>query len=219
MAKPLSFATFLLKNSARNVVAVGLSLTPSLLFTFAGSPANAADRLVQLLGRCGASDAQFIGNRRHGSIELTSFSPDGDAGVVIDGLEGRSISELQNIAMSFEPPQGTNVSTFILRVTVQNPGKPDKVQRFSIGPDFNPNLPNLPTRNDNDDGTKQLVSVSRTALLQEKSKLKGSDVITKVSFIFSATKKGGRAVQFVDEVLYGGLPVYPLLQPVTCNLK
>jgi hypothetical protein len=110
------------------------------------TPAWSADRLFQVLGACGNANAQYSGNRKHGSTQLSSNQSDGVAGFVIERLEGKSISELQNVDVDFEPPATAGVSTFILRVLVAGPNG-DRVQRFTIGPDSDPDLPNLPTAN------------------------------------------------------------------------
>ncbi|CAN5270715.1 hypothetical protein BH10CYA1_BH10CYA1_36700 [soil metagenome] len=193
----------------------------AVLFAFASSsvqPATAADRIVQILGRCGNSSAQYIGNRRHGGSELISFAPDGDAGVVIEGLEGKKISQLNTIFAAFEPPKIDTSYNFHLRIKVADP-EVNRIQNFTIGPDNNPNLPNLPTRNDSSDGSIQGINIQRHLLLEGKSKLKETDVILKVSLIFSSAKKNTKETLFIDEVRYAGFPVYVLLEPVTCNLK
>ncbi len=48
--------------------------------------ALAANRVVQLLGRCGLAKAEYLGNRKHGDTALSSFSPDGEAGIVLEGV-------------------------------------------------------------------------------------------------------------------------------------
>jgi len=191
----------------------------AVLFAFASNsmrPATAADRVQYVLGRCGNADAEFIGNRRRGASELISFAPDGDAGIVLLGVEGKTISELSGFFAAFEPPPTAGYK-FHLRVKVAGEDS-NRIQSFTIGPDNNPNLPNLPTSNDGAEG-KRGVNINRVDLLSAKSKLKATDVILKISFIFSASKKNTKEILFIDAVGYGGLPVYLVLEPVTCNLK
>jgi hypothetical protein len=140
---------------------------------------------------------------------------------VIDGLAGKSISELQNVDVDFEPPEDAGVSTFILRILVAGPNG-DRVQRFTIGPDNDPELPNLPTRKLDPNSNVLLVSIPQDRLLEEKSKLKGADKITKFAFLFSSNGTSARPkeqVQFIDSIFYGAMPVYVLLEPLTCNLR
>jgi len=191
----------------------------SVIFTLplvTSAPVLAAERILQVLGACDRADAQYVGNRKHGRTELTSFQPSGDAGVLIEGVEGKTISQLATVVVEFEPPATAGSSTFILRIKVEGLNG-DRVQRFTIGPDTDPDLPNLPTRPV--DGNRLEVQIPRNALLDEKSKLKLTDKITKYAFLFSTTKTNSTQVQHIDHVFYAGSPIYVVLEPLTCNLR
>lgn len=200
----------------RSGLKLGIVFLSMAIATAAASnlPALAANRVVQVLGKCGSASAQYLGNRKHGNTELISFQPSGDAGIVIEGLEGKTISELQTIFIAFEPPEILGTYTFVLRIKVAGE-QSDKIQNFTIGPDSNPNVPNLPT---DTDGDTQSVNISSLDLVGGKSKLTGNEVVRKVSFLFSSAKVSKQTL-FIDDVRYAGFPVYLLLEPVTCNLK
>lgn len=199
------------------VVRQKILLVPLLLSILLGAnvqSTTAADRVFQVLGACGQADVQFEGNRKRGRSRLISYQPNGDAGFVLDGLEGVRVSALQNILVGFEPPAAGS-STFIMRVKTQA----NKVQQFLIGDDSSTNLPNLET--DPISGAPQSLSVSIQSadLVGGKSKLHPDDVIAKLSFLFSTNKKNTTVEQHVELVVYSFQPVSLLLDPVTCNLK
>lgn len=177
--------------------------------------ALAANRLFAILSECGPqADAQFVGNRSHGRIQLTSFSADGDAGFYIDGVEGKTINDVRS-SVIYEP-LAPGVSTFTLRVKV-NRGGQTLVQRFSLGEDFNDNLPHIPAEAVNDG----LVSVSANTsdLVGGKSKLLATDEIVKMSYIFSARKTGARRTQFVNFVFWATTRLPIGLEGARCALN
>jgi hypothetical protein len=60
-------------------------LVLSLLLSTSVQPAHAADRVLQVLGKCGNADALYDGNGKKGRSHLISFAPTGFAGFVLEG--------------------------------------------------------------------------------------------------------------------------------------
>ncbi len=187
----------------------------SMLILSSQTSALAEGRILQVLGVCGApfADAQFVGNRKHGRTHLVSFGPTGFAGFFIEGLEGVKISNLATIFLHFAPPpEGT--STFVMRIKTDD----KKVQNFTIGPDTDSALPNLPTDITLPDGSKD-INIQRASLTGGKSQLTTDDTIAKVSFLFSCDKANSKQELFIDDVYYAAQKVSLVLDPITCNLR
>jgi hypothetical protein len=185
-----------------------------LLLSRSVPPAHAADRVLQVLGKCGNADAQYDGNGKRGRSHLISFAPTGFAGFVLEGVEGLKISNLRNILVAFDPPaEGT--SEFVFRVKTST----GKIQNFTIGSNNSPSLPNLPTDIVQGAPDSLQVSFQSRDLINDKSNLHPDDIIAKCSFLFSCNKKNSRQDQFISVVFYNGMLTSLVLDPVTCNLK
>jgi hypothetical protein len=190
-----------------------LPVVLSSIMASIAQPAHAADRVLQVLGVCGAADAQYEGNRRHARSRLISFGPEGFAGILIEGVEGLKVDALRGLSVVFTLPDAP--STFTLRIKT----KGGKIQNFSIG-DESSNLPNIPTGPvQGGEQNERQFTVQQDILIGGKSKLNPDDTIAKYSFLFSCNKKNSRSEQFVDSVFYGTAPVSLVLDPITCNLK
>ena len=196
----------------RTVVALSAMCALSIM---SSTPAFAAERVFQLLGACNGGRAEFSGSSKKGRSQLSSAMADAIAGFFLDGVEGKTVSQLSTISVTFEPPDSATATEFTMRIRVAG-SEVDRIQNFHIGNETFKNLPNLPTRKT---GAGYEVLILPEQLIGGKSRLTGDEVIKKISFIFNSKATGAVYKQFIDAVEYDDAPVSLLLDPVTCNLR
>jgi len=179
-----------------------------------GTQTSANARNQRVLAVCqqrGFASADFMGNPKKGRTKLMSSGPRAYAGFEFEGLAGTKIADMNSMFLLFDPAPADR-ATFYLRVKVDE----SQSQLFTIGPNAEPNLPNIPI----DDSVDQLKSanIQRFELIQSNSILKLTDTIRKVSFLFTANTQSRTSQQmFVDEFRYNFAPVPILLDEGGCD--
>ncbi|MBS1952561.1 MAG: hypothetical protein JST89_00100 [Cyanobacteria bacterium SZAS-4] len=171
--------------------------------------AQGTTRIFRVLGKCqkgqGPADAQFIGNTKKGRTELISFGPQAYAGFDLEGIENTPFRNLKTMFIEWQPP-AYDKGTFFLRVKTTD----GKTQMFTVGSTNNQTLPNLPFESQS--GDRPTLNIQPASLIGANSKIKATDTISKISFLFTGNKYGPRMELFVDYFGYNGFPVPILIE-------
>jgi hypothetical protein len=173
--------------------AFGVLFALALFASSIQSPALAQRRLqfIRVLATCQRASgfvprAELTLEGRLPVALLLSGNPEGFAGFGVEGVRGMKVGDIRHISIDVRTPkddQGKAKGNFFLRISTLD----NRVQTFTIGPNTNPNLINIPF---DPPGINEITNFSSSELTASPSILTNDDLIKRMSFYFSSDTKG-----------------------------